>query len=222
MCNPVRYLTRGFPTNPPLSKGEIGNGRATAILLARHGAQVALVDMDRAWATETKRMIDDEREEEEEEGYDDGSSSSSSSSASHGGGAPSSRPSSSRCEVIQADVTDEDACRAVVERTVARFGAVHILVNNVGVGGAMGDATTVDVGPGPGGWDRGWRVNVTSMVLMCRYAVPEMRRAGRGAVVNMSSVSGSEFCSGTRELARFFLLFPWHSLVAVAHRSHTM
>lgn len=39
-------------------------------------------------------------------------------------------------------------------------------------------------------WERDIRINVTSMVLMCRYAVPEMRKAGRGAIVNLSSVSG--------------------------------
>lgn len=59
----------------------------------------------------------------------------------------------------------------------------------VGVGGAMGDATTVDMKA----WDRDIRINVTSMVLMCRFAVPEMRKAGRGAIVNLSSVSGREF-----------------------------
>lgn len=40
--------------------GEIGNGRATAILLARHGAKVALLDFNVDWANETKRMIDEE------------------------------------------------------------------------------------------------------------------------------------------------------------------
>ncbi|KAJ2984873.1 hypothetical protein NUW58_g5829 [Xylaria curta] len=40
--------------------GEIGNGRATAILLARQGAKVALVDINPVWAQETKRMIDEE------------------------------------------------------------------------------------------------------------------------------------------------------------------
>ena len=58
----------------------------------------------------------------------------------------------------------------------------------VGVGGAMGDATKVDMEA----WDRDMRINVTSMVLMSRYAIPEMRKNGRGAVVNLSSVSGRE------------------------------
>lgn len=50
----------------------------------------------------------------------------------------------------------------------------------------MGDATVIDLAA----WDRDFRINVTSMVLMARHAIPEMRKNGRGAIVNMSSVSG--------------------------------
>ncbi|KAL1635314.1 hypothetical protein SLS56_001737 [Neofusicoccum ribis] len=133
--------------------GEIGNGRASAILLARHGAKVALLDLNADWAQETKRMIDEE------------------------GGVS---------EVIQTDVTDEESCRNAVAETVKLWGALHILVNIVGVGGAMGDATVINLDA----WDRDFRINVTSMVMMSRYAIPEMRKAGRGSIVNMSSVSG--------------------------------
>ncbi|KAI5928193.1 hypothetical protein F4810DRAFT_698823 [Camillea tinctor] len=133
--------------------GEIGNGRATAILLARQGAKVALVDLNTEWAQETKRMIDEE------------------------GGVS---------EVIEADVTIEDSCQNAVSKTVELFGTVHILVNVVGVGGVIGDATQIDLSA----WERDFRINVTSMVLMARYAIPEMRKNGRGAIVNMSSVSG--------------------------------
>jgi len=133
--------------------GEIGNGRATSILLARQGAKVALVDLNREWALETKRMIDEE------------------------GGTS---------FVIQADVTKEEDSKRAVRETVSRFGKLSILVNVVGVGGAMGDATKVDLSA----WDRDMRINVTSMLLMSRHAIPEMRKVGRGAIVNVSSVSG--------------------------------
>ncbi|KAJ7487913.1 hypothetical protein FB451DRAFT_1225907 [Mycena latifolia] len=133
--------------------GEIGNGRATAILLARQGAKVALLDYNVEWAQETKRMIDDE------------------------GGVS---------EVIKCDVTQEASCEAAVKKTVELFGAVHILVNIVGVGGPHGNVTEVDLDA----WDRDFRTNVTSMVMMSRYAIPEMKKVGRGAIVNMSSVSG--------------------------------
>lgn len=89
-------------------------------------------------------------------------------------------------EVVQVDVTDEDSVKAAVARTIELFGTVHILVNIVGVGGAMGDATALDLAA----WDRDMRINVTSMVLMARHVIPEMRKNGRGAIVNMSSVSG--------------------------------
>ncbi|SPJ80768.1 related to short-chain alcohol dehydrogenase [Fusarium torulosum] len=133
--------------------GEIGNGRAAAILLARHGAKVALVDFNMDWAKETKRMIDEE------------------------GGVS---------EVIQADVTKEDSCKNAIDKTVELWGAVHILVNIVGVGGAIGDATTINLDA----WERDFRINVTSMVMMSRFAIPEMRKQGRGSIINMSSVSG--------------------------------
>lgn len=50
----------------------------------------------------------------------------------------------------------------------------------------MGDATAVDMNA----WDRDLRINLTSMVLTARHAIPHMRKNGRGAIVNMSSVSG--------------------------------
>jgi len=50
----------------------------------------------------------------------------------------------------------------------------------------MGDATTVNLAA----WERDFRINVTSMLLMARHAIPEMRKTGRGAIVNLSSVSG--------------------------------
>jgi len=59
----------------------------------------------------------------------------------------------------------------------------------VGVGGAMGNATNIDLDA----WERDFRINVTSMVMMARHAIPEMRKQGRGAIVNMGSVSGREY-----------------------------
>lgn len=50
----------------------------------------------------------------------------------------------------------------------------------------MGDATKLDLDA----WDRDFRINVTSMVLMARHVIPVFRKTGRGSIVNMSSVSG--------------------------------
>ena len=112
-------------------------------------------------------------------------------------------------EIIQCDVTNEESCKAAVAKTVDLWAAVHVLVNigsssssylnvyssnnislSVGVGGAMGDATVLNLEA----WERDFRINVTSMVLMSKYTIPEMRKAGRGSIVNMSSVSGRKFC----------------------------
>lgn len=131
----------------------IGNGRASAILLARHGASVCLLDYNLAAAEETGRMIENE------------------------GG---------RCFAIQGDVSNEGDCRKAVEETVARYGRLDILVNVVGTSKVRGDATAVDLDE----WDRGMAINLKSIVMMARYAVPEMRKGGSGSIINIGSITG--------------------------------
>jgi NAD(P)-dependent dehydrogenase (short-subunit alcohol dehydrogenase family) len=88
--------------------------------------------------------------------------------------------------VVECDVTRSEECRAAVEAVVGRFGRLDVLVNNVGIAGPAGDAVEVS----PEEWDRAMRVNVTSMMLMAKHAIPEMRRVGGGTIVNISSVAG--------------------------------
>jgi NAD(P)-dependent dehydrogenase (short-subunit alcohol dehydrogenase family) len=90
------------------------------------------------------------------------------------------------CLVIQADVTEPEQCAAAVATTIAAWGRLDALVNNVGVGGPPGNAVDVDIAA----WDRAMKVNVTSMMLMAKYAIPEMRKLGAGAIVNIASVAG--------------------------------
>ncbi len=89
-------------------------------------------------------------------------------------------------EVQVGDVTKQEDCAAIVAAAKARWGRVDILVNNVGIGGAKGTAETVDLDE----WNRGLLINVTSMMLMAKYAVPEMAAGGGGAIVNIASVAG--------------------------------
>ncbi len=131
----------------------IGNGRAAAVLLARQGVRVALLDERIDWAEGTQAMI-----------------------AADGGEA----------FVQRCDVTRDADCAAAVAAAVERWGRVDILVNNVGIGGPPGTAVDVDLDD----WDRALRVNVTSMMLMARHAIPAMRRAGAGSIVNIASVAG--------------------------------
>jgi NAD(P)-dependent dehydrogenase (short-subunit alcohol dehydrogenase family) len=88
--------------------------------------------------------------------------------------------------VVEADVTDPKSCEAAVAKTVAAWGRLDILVNNVGVGGPAGNAVELELDA----WDKAMRINVTSMMLMARYAIPEMRKQKGGAIVNIASVAG--------------------------------
>jgi Dehydrogenases with different specificities (related to short-chain alcohol dehydrogenases) len=87
---------------------------------------------------------------------------------------------------FEGDVTDESACLAAVDIAVKTWGHLDILVNNVGVIGPSGNAVDVDVAD----WNRTFAINVTSALLMSRAAIPEMRRSGGGAIVNVASVAG--------------------------------
>ncbi|KAG6836732.1 hypothetical protein H0H93_004138 [Arthromyces matolae] len=93
---------------------------------------------------------------------------------------------------IQADVTKAADCERTVDLALQHFGRLDILVNNVGVRGPTGTAVEVK----PDEWARGLEINVTSMMLMAKYAVPAMERnrkgtiSGRGSIVNIASVAG--------------------------------
>ncbi|GIW13937.1 MAG: dehydrogenase [Tepidiforma sp.] len=129
----------------------VGNGRAIAVLFAREGARVLLVDRRLSAAEVTARMV-----------------------AEDGGEA----------ESFEADVTREDHCRAMVSRAVGRWGRLDILVNNVGIGirRRIPDIALEE-------WELQMRVNVTSMVLASKHAIPAMIHGGGGAILNISSIA---------------------------------
>ncbi len=129
----------------------IGNGRATAILLAKAGTRVVVVDRDLALARRTVEMIESVKGE---------------------------------ALAVAADLTRASDCTAMVETTLARFGRLDFLDNNVGIGsrGSIMDESEES-------WHRIMRVNVDTMFLAARAVIPVMRRTGGGAIVNVSSIS---------------------------------
>jgi NAD(P)-dependent dehydrogenase (short-subunit alcohol dehydrogenase family) len=130
----------------------IGNGRAAAMLLARAGTKVLVVDRDAALAERTAAMI-----------------------AGEGGTAV----------AHAADVTDEAQCRAMVAAALKQFGRLDFLDNNVGIG-SRGPIVTMPAET----WRRVMQVNVETMYLTAKHAIPAMIESARGgAIVNLSSIS---------------------------------
>jgi len=84
----------------------------------------------------------------------------------------------------QADVTKEPEAKGLVDATVAKYGKLDILFNNVGIGlGGLGLGVTSE------DWDTVMRVNLKSVLFMCKYAVPRMIESGGGAIVNNASMA---------------------------------
>ena len=131
---------------------EVGTGWATAVLFARQGAKVLLVDLDLAHAERTLAAIQEE-----------------------GGHA----------SAFQADVSSNVNCQAMVEAAMARYGALHVLVNNVGISGG-GSVTDFEEAV----WQRTMDVNLKAMALSSKHAIPKMIEAGNGSIINISSVDG--------------------------------
>ncbi len=82
------------------------------------------------------------------------------------------------------DVTDEAAVRALFEHVVTRFGSVDVAFNNAGIS-PPDDDSILDTGMEA--WERVQRVNLTSVYLCCRYALPPMLAQQRGSIINTAS-----------------------------------
>jgi len=84
------------------------------------------------------------------------------------------------------DVTKSAHCQRFVNDTVARYGRLDVLVNNVGIGLSGGRVEQLDESV----WDHVLDVNLKSAVLMCKHALPHLLATRQAAVVNIASIAG--------------------------------
>ena len=96
------------------------------------------------------------------------------------------------CLFVRLDVTSQTDWEQAVQATVSRFGKLNILVNNAGIGtprGPDGVAVTIEE-LGEDQWDRVMDINAKGVFLGTRSAIAEMRKAGGGSIINISSIAG--------------------------------
>jgi NAD(P)-dependent dehydrogenase (short-subunit alcohol dehydrogenase family) len=129
-----------------------GIGRATAVLVAKLGAQVAICDVDEPGLQETERQC---------------------------------RDAGARVTTRRVDVADRQAVYDWADYVVQDHGQVHVIVNNAGV--AL-SATVSDMSYEDLEWLMG--INFWGVVYGTKAFLPHIRRAGEGAIVNVSSVFG--------------------------------
>jgi NAD(P)-dependent dehydrogenase (short-subunit alcohol dehydrogenase family) len=139
-----------------------GIGREGALLFAREGARIAVVDIVEEGSDETVRMIKGQ-----------------------GGDA---------C-FIHADMTDPVAAERAIKTAVATFAKLDIMYNNAGASSSADgpiDRVSIDE------WWRAIRVNLFTAFLGCKYAIPELIRAGGGSIINTASIAALYGSKGGR------------------------
>jgi 3(or 17)beta-hydroxysteroid dehydrogenase len=129
--------------------GASGLGRATAIMLAKEGAKVAVTDINEAGGKAVVAEIGD------------------------------------AAVFFRHDVTNESEWQLVLAATVKAFGKLNVLVNSAGIGMSKTvEELTFEE------WRRVHSVDLDSVFLGCKYAVPIIAKSGGGSIVNISSIAG--------------------------------
>ncbi len=90
------------------------------------------------------------------------------------------------CIFVHLDVTSEANWQEAIDVTASRFGRLDILVNNAGIGGVGSLVEETSLAD----WERVMAVNSTGVFLGTKAVIPEMRKAGGGSIINISSQLG--------------------------------
>jgi NAD(P)-dependent dehydrogenase (short-subunit alcohol dehydrogenase family) len=98
------------------------------------------------------------------------------------------RAAGGTAEALHADVGTEDGVRQMVDKAVGQWGRLNVVVNNAY--GVAGMQRTESALVSERDWDRGMDVGLKAMFRAARFAIPHLRSAGGGSIVNMSSVHG--------------------------------
>ena len=133
--------------------GASGIGKATAQLLAREGARVAISDINADAGQAVVQEI---------------------------------RAAGGTAGFWALDTTDESQIAAVFGEVVKEFGRVDVLVNNAGIAGVNKPTHEITADE----WNRVIAVNLNSVFLCTKHAIPHMKRAGGGSIINLSSIYG--------------------------------
>lgn len=151
MAKLAQHKSRGVLTGKVavVTGGASGIGRATALLFAREGATVAVVDLNEREGQTVVQEIINEGE---------------------------------KAIYVHADVSKAIDCQNAVQQIVRQLGKLDILFNNAGI---IRRASVVELSERD--WDRVMAVNVKSVFLLSKYAIPIMTKAGGGAIINTAS-----------------------------------
>lgn len=96
------------------------------------------------------------------------------------------RARGAKAEYWHADVASEASVAAAIDGVAKRFGAVHALVNNAGISGS----TKLTHELSEAEWDHVQAVNVKGVFFCTKHAIPHLKAAGGGSIVNLSSIYG--------------------------------
>ena len=97
---------------------------------------------------------------------------------------------------VKCDVSNEEQVKAMIQVTIAKYGRINVLVNNAGIGvyKTVLDTTSEE-------WDRCLAVDLKGVFLCSKYAIPHIKAAGGGAIVNIASVHSYQNVGGTAPYA---------------------